>query len=361
MNRCAHFERQWRGGQPAPIEVAIREASDFDCPVLFRELLAIEVECRLLAGEQPSPADYAIRFPHDCEVVERVFEETAQLETNDGERSETNCRRFDQSTGLKLPQQFSDYELLEEIAHGGMGIVYRARQISLDRTVAVKMILAGRFASAVEIERFNFEARAAAQLVHPNIVPIIEVGQIDGQHYFSMAYIEGTSLADRIAAGPLPADEAAELVREVAVALDYAHGRGVFHRDLKPANILLDRGHHAHVTDFGLAKLAHDRIGPTITGDVLGTPSYMPPEQTAGKTNLIRPASDVYSLGAVLYAALTGRPPFQAASALDTLKQLLEQDPIAPCSTRPYGATRPGNHLPEMSRERSRAAIPHGS
>jgi WD40 repeat protein/tRNA A-37 threonylcarbamoyl transferase component Bud32 len=242
---------------------------------------------------------------------------------------------------LGTVRYFGDYELLEEIARGGMGVVYKARQTKLDRIVAVKMILAGELAGQADVERFYTEARAAANLHHPNIVPIHEVGQHEGQHYFSMDYVAGESLANRIARGPLPAREAATLLVKVARAVAFAHVEGVIHRDLKPANILLDAQGEPHVTDFGLAKRVQGEPGAsatgglTETGQVLGTASYMPPEQAAGRTKDIGPRSDVYSLGAVLYCALTGRPPFQAASTLDTLMQVLEREPVSPRALNP--------------------------
>jgi serine/threonine protein kinase len=225
---------------------------------------------------------------------------------------------------------FGDYELLEEIARGGMGVVYKARQINLNRLVALKMILAGQLASPDDVKRFYTEAEAAAQLDHPGIVPIFEVGQHEGQHFFSMGFVEGQSLAGRVAAGPLPPREAAQLVAEVAEAAQYAHDKGVIHRDLKPGNILLDQQGKPRVTDFGLAKLTESGSDLTGTGQILGTPSYMPPEQASGKTDRIGPLADVYSLGAILYCLLTGRPPFQAASPMDTLLQVLDQEPLAP-------------------------------
>jgi tetratricopeptide (TPR) repeat protein len=192
------------------------------------------------------------------------------------------------------------------------------------------MILAGQLASAEDVLRFYTEAEAAAQLDHPGIVRIYEVGQRDGQHFFSMSYVAGGSLAASVKDGPLPPREAAALVRMVAEAVAYAHGRGIIHRDLKPANILLDEGGRPQVTDFGLAKRLEADNQLTSTGQVMGTPSYMPPEQAQGRVQEVGPASDVYALGAVLYSLLTGRPPFQAASVVDTLRQVLEQEPVAP-------------------------------
>ncbi|MCY2964546.1 MAG: protein kinase [Planctomycetota bacterium] len=239
----------------------------------------------------------------------------------------------DESLGSPNPPRiryFGDYELLAEIARGGMGVVYKARQVNLDRVVALKMILAGQFADDSAVTRFHAEAAAAAKLDHPGIVPIFEIGEHAGQHYFSMAYVAGTSLAKRVAEGPLPERTAAELVAKIADAVQYAHEQGIVHRDLKPANVLLDEAGQPRVTDFGLAKQLESDSGLTGTGQVLGTPSYMPPEQAAGRTGEIGPRTDVYSLGALLYCLLTGRPPFQAASALDTVMQVLEHEPVPP-------------------------------
>lgn len=225
--------------------------------------------------------------------------------------------------------RFGDYELLQEIARGGMGVVYKARQVKLNRIVAIKMILAGRFAGDEDVRRFRSEAEAAAQLDHPGIVPIFEIGEHQGQYYFSMGYVEGESLAAKVARGPLPFQEAAELVRMVCEAISYAHKHGVIHRDLKPANILLDQDGRPKVTDFGLAKQIETDSSLTRTGQILGTPSYMPPEQASGKVTS-DPTADVYSLGAVLYCLLAGRPPFQASNAMDTLLLVMDQQPISP-------------------------------
>jgi serine/threonine-protein kinase len=211
-----------------------------------------------------------------------------------------------------------------------MGVVYKARQVSLNRIVALKMILAGQLASDSDVRRFYTEAEAAANLAHPGIVPIYEVGHWEGQHFFSMGYVDGTTLAAEMTRGPLSPARAAEIVMKVAEAVAYAHAQGVIHRDLKPGNVLLDKSDQPHVTDFGLAKRVEGDSNLTATGQVLGTPSYMPPEQAAGRMADIGPASDVYALGAILYALLTGRPPFEAPTALETLTQVLELEPVAP-------------------------------
>ena len=225
---------------------------------------------------------------------------------------------------------FGDYEITRELARGGMGVVFLARQVSLNRPVALKMILAGQLANDTDVKRFYTEAEAAASLDHPGIVPIYEVGQHEGQHYFSMGFVEGQSLSQRLAEGPLPPREAAALMVKVAEAIAYAHGRGVIHRDLKPGNILLDRNGNPRVTDFGLAKKVEGDSALTASGQIMGTPSYMPPEQAGGNRGQVGPAADVYSLGATLYALVTGRPPFQAATAMDTVLQVIGEEPVPP-------------------------------
>ncbi len=234
--------------------------------------------------------------------------------------------------GAPLPAMFGDYELVEEIGRGGMGVVYRARQKSLDRTVAIKMLLRRDLATAADLVRFRSEAEAAARLDHPGIVSIFEVGECDGHPFYSMQYIEGTTLARLLAAGPLPPRDAARLLTKVADAVQAAHDRGVLHRDLKPSNILIDAVGAPHVSDFGLAKRLEGHDSVTHTGAILGTPCYMSPEQAAGSRGDVGPTSDVWSLGAILYQMLTGRPPFQASSPMDTLLAVLEADPPLPRS-----------------------------
>ena len=249
-----------------------------------------------------------------------------------------------------------------------MGVVYKARQTSLNRTIALKMILTGKLAGADDIRRFHVEAEAAAKLDHPNIVPIYEIGELDGQHFFTMGFVDGGSLDRLLVENALPPRAAVEMMVQVADAIQYAHDRHIIHRDLKPANILLSRTNPTgrgsstgsslgsptrastskgalatspestwipKVSDFGLAKNVSTQSELTGTGQILGTPSYMPPEQAGGNNESISASADIYSIGAILYRALTGRPPFQAASAMETILQVLRQDPVPPRQLNP--------------------------
>lgn len=228
-----------------------------------------------------------------------------------------------------------DYVLEKEIAHGGMGVVYRARQLSLGRTVAVKLLLLGRHSSPESIQRFQREARSAAALRHPHIVPIFEVGEYEGQHFFSMELIEGQDLAQRLREGPLPLRQGAEYLQTIARTVHYAHSQGVLHRDLKPSNVLIDASGEPRLTDFGLAKPLDGSSDLTETGRLLGSPNYLSPEAAAGRADALGPASDVYSLGAMLYELLTGRPPFLAPSLPDTLLRIRDAEPVSPRRLNP--------------------------
>ncbi len=226
------------------------------------------------------------------------------------------------------------YEILGVLGRGGMGVVYKARHLRLQRLVALKVILAGGHASDAELARFRTEAEAVARLRHPNVVAIYDVGEYDGRPYLALEYVAGGSLAARVGDTPLPPAEAAALVRTLAGAVQAAHDAKVVHRDLKPANVLLAEDGAPKITDFGLAKKLDD-AGQTATGAVVGTPSYMAPEQAGGKAKEAGPAADVWALGAVLYKLLTGRPPFQAATTMDTLVQVLADEPVPPRRLNP--------------------------
>ena len=244
------------------------------------------------------------------------------------------------SAGSAIGSTVGDYELKQEIGRGGMGVVYRAFQSSLQRTVALKMIPNAAFAASQDLARLRAEALAAARLSHPNIVPVYEVGEHNGQPWFSMQFIEGTTLSQRLMNGPMSPREAVALLIPIVEAIGAAHRAGVLHRDLKPSNIIIAADGTPFVTDFGLAKrvnvdqgavassgMSSELASLTQSGAILGTPAWMSPEQAAGQTDSIDIATDIYSLGAVLFAMLTGRPPFQAASPLDTVLMVLEQDP----------------------------------
>ncbi len=227
--------------------------------------------------------------------------------------------------------RFGDYLLVGELGRGGMGVVFKAFEPNLGRYVAIKMILSGTFSGEDELTRFRYEASAAARLHHPNIVKVHRVGIHEGRHFFAMDYIEGQSLSQRLSEGPMTGRQAAKYLVTIARAIEHAHSQGILHRDLKPANILIGKDDQPQVMDFGLAKQLATDSGQTRTGALLGTPSYMAPEQAAG-TKLLTPATDVYGLGALLYELLTGRPPFQGDTTLDTVLQVLEKDPAPPRS-----------------------------
>jgi WD40 repeat protein len=293
------------------------------------------------AGQPPDRRGLLARHPHLADELGAFFADCDKMGRLAGPLrvpDDPDATLAPDEVGPDLPltvRYFGDYELLEEIARGGMGVVFKARQVSLNRVVALKMILGGQLASGADVARFRAEAEAAANLDHPNILPIYEVGEHDGRQYFSMKYVEGGSLATLRSGVRGPADLRG-LVRvlvSVCRAVHFAHQRGILHRDLKPGNVLLDADGTPYVTDFGLAKRVESDRGLTQSGAIVGTPSYMAPEQARAEKQLTT-AADVYALGAVLYECLTGRPPFRAATVLDTVFQVLHHEPEPPRADR---------------------------
>jgi eukaryotic-like serine/threonine-protein kinase len=276
------------------------------------------------AGEAPHREALLARHPDLATALREFF---ADLDRVDRAAAPLRAAPYP----LPVPEalrDFGDYELLEEIGRGGMGVVYKAQQKSLGRDVALKMILSGQLAMSADVERFRREAEAAARLDHENIVPIFEVGEHQGRHYYTMKLYLGGDLARRLPGSREDPNAAADLVAVIARAVHHAHQRGVLHRDLKPGNILLDEGGRPHVADFGLASRLEGPAGATSSGAVVGTLGYMAPEQALGRRDLTV-AADVYSLGAVLFALLTGRPPFEGETVLGTLRSLAERSPRA--------------------------------
>jgi serine/threonine protein kinase len=253
-------------------------------------------------------------------------------DTSEGVGTHPAAENQPSHVGLK----FADFELVEELGRGGMGIVYKARQLSLDRSVALKVLLADHFQNAVVMQRFLAEARAVAALDHPDIVKIYQIGECPLGHYFAMEFLEGQPLSQVIDKGPLPVATAASLVMALARTMDYAHGKGIIHRDLKPANVMVSPNRRPVIMDFGIAKVTTGKSSfTTEQGVVIGTPSYMAPEQASDDTGPVAPYSDVYSLGAILYATLTGKAPFQEKTALSTILKVISEPPAPVRDLRP--------------------------
>ena len=252
--------------------------------------------------------------------------------------------------------ELGDYELLEEVGRGGQGVVFRARQKSLNRTVALKVISLGQWASEAHLKRFRREAEAAASLDHPSIVPIYEVGERDGSCYFSMKFVEGGQLDEVVRRKPISVRQAAELIAKVARTVHYAHEHGILHRDIKPGNILLDKNGEPHLTDFGLAGCWMRKAGHP-DDRCPWYPSYMAPEQAAGETTKLSKATDVYGLGAVLYQLLAGQPPFAGGTTYETIRLLRDTEPRSPRLLNPKVDRDLQHDLPEVPRERSTAPL----
>jgi WD40 repeat protein len=326
---CVRFEAAWQAGQRPRIEDFLDAVAEAERPALLLELLHLELEYRRRCGEDVGADDYRMRFPRHAALVEKAFAAvdspgaTVDISHAAGVQVSDETRSAD---GTELPK-VPGYEILGVLGRGGMGIVYQARQVALDRLVALKMILQADHAGSEERDRFRTEAEAVARLQHPNIVQIYEVGEHQGLPYFSLEYCAGGSLAQKLNGTPLPASQAAQLVQTLAHAMHAAHTQHIVHRDLKPANVLLTQDGTPKVADFGLARRL-DRQGATRTGAVMGTPSYIAPEQAQGKKG-VGPAADVYALGAILYELLTGRPPFKSATDLDTMLQVISEEPVS--------------------------------
>ena len=365
---CLILEQRLRAGEGGAADV-LREfpdvAAEKDAAL---ELIYTEFVVREELGERPSPDGFCNRFPRWESDLRELFRVHGHLWDQAGDQEPT--RSGDDVSRPTVGDPLTDvpaggagsedYELLEEIGRGGMGVVYKARQRKLNRVVALKMLLGGEHADPRSFARFQREAEAIARLQHPHIVQVHEVGWYDRTPFFSMEYVDGGTLADEIAGGALPPRAAAALVEQLARAIDCAHRQGVVHRDLKPANVLLSDERRAtsdenretadgnasslvarrsslvaaKITDFGLAKLTSGPGAPTVSGAVMGTPGYMAPEQASGGAKWVGPAADVYGLGAVLYECLTGRPPFEGP-AHEVLLQVIEDTPVPPSRLRP--------------------------
>jgi WD40 repeat protein/predicted Ser/Thr protein kinase len=395
---CDKFEAKWTSGDRPRIEAYLRRVPRSARASLFRELLILDLAYRAQSGEQPQPEEYHLRFPRRRRSIDRAFAESARLpapfprlgiltnwatdalarhradtpfksqqESSQLEGSPNQIRSpegpslgkasdFDEVSRSRPAGAFSepksqgtesdrvtllgDYALLEKLGKGGMGVVYRARQVSADRIVALKIIRPDKLDELVPakrqewLERFRREAKVAARIQSDDVVTVYEVGEIAGEHFYSMRYVDGGSLAELIHNGPLDSRRAAKYLQKMASAVAAVHAVGIVHRDIKPRNILIDGNDRPYLSDFGLAKWADGRDGMTETGACLGSPSYMAPEQ-AQRPAAASSASDVYSLGASLYESLTGRPPFCAADTAETVRQLVSDEPVPPRRLNP--------------------------
>jgi WD40 repeat protein/predicted Ser/Thr protein kinase len=337
--------RRSRGERPAVEDYLAGEfAEALKNPDNLLDLLYGEVIFRQELGEAPKLEEYLERFPQYSGQIRDLFEVHAALEggewatwraTSDPEENVEESPRDGGGSVSRARPRVEGYELIRELGRGGMGVVYLAWQTGLRRLVAVKMIRAGEFSRPRDRARLRAEAEAVARLDHPNLVKVYEVGEWDGRPFFSMEYVDGRRLADSLNGTPMSPRDAAELAATLADATQSAHDQGVVHRDLNPNNVLIGSDGRPRIVDFGLSKLIVGGASETATGDVLGTPSYMAPEQATGQSKDVGPAADVYALGAILYECLTGRPPFKAETPLDTLAQVAHEDPVSPRRLQP--------------------------
>ena len=341
---CDRFEAAWKAGLRPQIEDYLEETAGPERSVLWHELLVLELVYRRRQGEQPTPEEYRARFPARANLVGKALGE-ADLSVRQDPQSPTGsyhpgwespdtegspAQPTEKSIRKAGWPEIADYDILAELGHGGMGVIYQARQHQLNRLVALKMIRAGIQARPEELDRFRLEAEAVARLHHANIVQIYDIGEVAGLPFVALELLEGGSLADRLAGTPHPGRQAAELMVTLARAIHAAHLAGIVHRDLKPSNVLFDRDGIPKIVDFGLAKRLEVKEGPTQTGQVMGTPSYMAPEQARGQIREVGPAADVYALGAILYEMLTGRPPFKGTTPEETVWQVVHEEPVPP-------------------------------
>jgi eukaryotic-like serine/threonine-protein kinase len=354
---CDRFEAAYHAGECPDLGAYLSEVPTEARVPLFRNLLSLDIEYRQRRGEQPDLKSYRERFPDLAEFVESVIQSrnesrvTTYREERDQDidgtaktRSaviggEARAEELAPRGGLDLDAfdelRSAGYEVIRLLGRGGMGVVYQAHQVALNRAVALKLIRTGSFASEAEVLRFQNEAEAVAQLDHPHIVPIYEVGRRGRHHFFSMKLIAGTSLDKRLGEFVSDPRATARLVAVVAEAIHHAHRRGILHRDLKPANILVDARGEPHVTDFGLAKRIDADFEMTHSNALIGTPSYMAPEQATRARGSLSTATDVYGLGTILYALLTGRAPFAGTTLIETLDMVRSQSPEPPSRLNP--------------------------
>jgi serine/threonine protein kinase/WD40 repeat protein len=334
---CLQFEAVWKEEREPKIEDYLGATEGEERSALLRELLLLDLDYRWRLERPATAEDYRTRFPNDRELIEGLL---GRLSTRTMLRAGGTHHHARGQQQPALPSRLGDYELEELLGEGGMGTVYRARQSGVRRTVALKVVRPDRFVGLSRdrfeetIRRFQVEIQAAAGLEHESIVPVYEVGQIEGQPFFSMRYFEGGSLDSVIRQGPLDGREAARVVEKIARAVQHAHSQGVIHRDLKPRNILLDSDGQPYVADFGLAKTKEMQEHLTLSGEVVGTPAYMAPEQARGQAS-VGMAADIYGLGATLYELITGRPPFRAATVVETHRQVIDNNPVPPRDLNP--------------------------
>lgn len=332
---CVRFERAWCSSAAPSLDAYVGELPGLGREALFEELLALELEYRRLRGETLTFEHYAARYPDQLDILRNAWSAPRGETTRRVKDNVPLPQAFPPDSSDAGPRRFGDYLLVRKLGQGGMGVVYEARQLSLNRTVALKMIRAGEFADAEERLRFQNEVETVSRLDHPGIVPIMEVGAVGDQRYYSMKLVAGGNLAEQLGRYTGDFKATALLMIGVAEAVHHAHQRGVLHRDLKPANILIDADGRPHVSDFGLAKWSGKEGTITVSGEIMGSPAYMAPEQASGDRAAITTATDVYGLGAVLYTVLAGRPPFVGESVLDTLDQVRDRVPDSATKSNP--------------------------